>query len=252
MPKIMADDADASATPESEKGSIALPPLVPGTLVKRYKRFLADVTLSDGSTVTAHCPNSGRMTACCEPGRPVYLSVSKNPKRRLPYTWEIIVMPQSPVGVNTLLPNRLVARGIKDGVIPGFPGYDVIRPEPRLPDGSRLDLLLTGPGKPGCYVEVKNCSLVEDGRAMFPDAPTTRGAKHMRLLADLAGKEYRAVIFILIQREDAETFSPADSIDPAWGAELRAAVASGVTLLAWDVRINTERISLNRPVPVIL
>lgn len=238
--------------PEDEKGSVALPPLVPGTLLRRYKRFLADVELADGSIVTAHCPNSGRMTACSEPGRPVYLSVSNNPKRRLPYSWEIILMPQSPVGVNTLLPNRLVARGIKDGVIPGFSGYDTIRPEPRMEDGSRLDLLLAGPGRPDCCVEIKNSTLVEDGKALFPDAPTTRGAKHMRLLADLAGKRYRAVIFILIQRQDAQTFSPADSIDPAWGAEVRRAVSAGVELLAWDVRITTERISLNRPVPVIL
>lgn len=246
-------DKTAETCPEAPlKGSIALPPLIPGTLVRRYKRFLADVELSDGSTVTAHCPNSGRMTACCEPGRPVYLSVSDNPRRRLAHTWEIILMPQSPVGVNTLLPNRLVARGIRDGAIPGFSGYDTIKPEPRLEGGSRLDLLLEGPGKPGCYVEIKNSTLVEGGKALFPDAPTTRGAKHMRLLADLAGKGFRAVIFILVQRQDAETFSPADSIDPAWGAEVRAAVASGVELLAWDVRITTDRISLNRPVPVIL
>jgi len=248
----MVEKIPETGPPENEKGSFALPPLIPGTLVARYKRFLADVELSDGRMVTAHCPNSGRMTACCTPGMPVYLSVSKNPKRRLPYTWEIILMPQSPVGVNTLLPNRLVARGISDGIITGFSGYDTIKPEPRLEGGSRLDILLEGPGKPACYVEVKNCTLVENGRAMFPDAPTTRGARHLRLLADLAGKGFRAVIFILVQREDAESFSPADSIDPQWGAEVRAAVASGVELLAWDVRISTERIRLNRPVPVVL
>ncbi len=233
-------------------GALALPPLTPGTLVKRYKRFLADVILEDGTPVTAHCPNSGRMTGCSEPGRPVWLSRSENPGRKHPFTWELISMPESLVGVNTLLPNRLAARGIRDGVIPGFSGYGEIRPESRLPGGSRPDLLLRGPGLADCYVEVKNCTLVEGGRALFPDAPTARGAKHARELAALARQGLRAAFFFLVQRHDAESFSPADEIDPAFCAALREALAAGVMALAWDARLTLSSIRLNRPLPIIL
>ena len=227
---------------------IPLPPLIPGKLVKRYKRFLADVVLADGRKVTAHCPNSGRMLTCSEPGRPVFLSRHDNPRRKLKYTWELIRMPDSLVGVNTLLPNRLVAHAAAGGVIPELAGYPDIRREVKVGDHSRLDLRLRSPKNGTCYVEIKNCTLVENGIARFPDAVTTRGRKHLAELGRLAGDGQRAVIFFLIQRMDAAYFRPADDIDPDYGRALRKAHAAGVEILAYDVIIDLTAVTLNRPV----
>ncbi len=146
--------------------------------MKRYKRFLADVTLERGEMVTAHCSNSGRMTGCNQPGQPVYLTFHDNPKRKLKYTWEMIEMPTSLVGVNTLVPNRLVAKALESGQVPELAAYDQVATEVRVNQNSRLDLKLTGDGLPDVFVEIKNCTLVEDGCARFPDAPTARGQKH--------------------------------------------------------------------------
>ncbi len=225
------------------------PPLVAGTLVKRYKRFLADVTLDDGRTVTAHCPNTGSMQACSEPGRRVYLSAHDNPKRKYRYTWELIVMPDSLVGVNTLIPNRLVKHAVSRNSIPELRGYDVVRSEVRLGTNTRVDLMLSGPEEARCYVEIKNCTLVRDQTALFPDAVTARGLKHLQELARHVGPQSRSVIFIFVQRMDAEGFQPADAIDPAYGRGLRRAVAAGVELMAYDVRIDTRRIRLGRALP---
>ena len=196
------------------------PELIPGTLVKRYKRFLADVQLSDGQEVTAHCPNSGSMTQCAEAGRPVYLSRQGGPKRRLAYTWELIHMGSSLVGVNTLVPNRLTKLSIAEGAVPLLAGYDSIRSEVKYGENSRVDLLLET-GEKKCFVEVKNCTLVKDGVAAFPDAVTVRGLKHLRELQAQVRQGHRAVMFYLIQRMDADVFTPADAIDPAYGVGLR-------------------------------
>lgn len=224
------------------------PRLIQGTLIRRYKRFLADVKLRNGHVVTAHCPNSGSMDTCSEPGRPVFLSSHNHPRRKLRYTWEIIRMPDSLVGVNTLVPNRLVRQGAEENAIRELSGYVRVRPEVKVGRDSRIDLLLEREDE-HCYVEIKNCTLVRDGTASFPDAVTTRGLKHLVELQNLVRTGHRAVIFFLIQRMDAERFAPADGIDPAYGAELRKARANGVEILAYDVRLDLDRIRLRRSVP---
>ncbi len=225
------------------------PDLIPGTLIKRYKRFLADVKLSTGETVTAHCPNSGTMLECSEPGRPVYLSYHDNPKRKLKYTWEIIEMPSSLVGVNTLVPNRLVKKSIEDGHIKELTGYDKVVAEVKVGTHSRLDLLLKDGKKQDCYVEIKNCTLVNNNVAKFPDAITSRGLKHLVELQRLVAEGYRCVMFYLVQRMDAALFQPADHIDPKYGKELRTAIAHGVEILVYDVIIDMESIRINKQLP---
>jgi sugar fermentation stimulation protein A len=238
--------------PEIDDPGLAWPVLSRGRLVKRYKRFLADVTLDDGTQVTAHCANSGRMTTCSQPGRPVYLSHHDNPRRKLKYTWELIRMPQAWVGVNTLVPNRLVAQTIENNNLPHLNGYDTVTREVRVASHTRLDLRLSGKDRRDCYIEVKNCTLVEEGRAMFPDAPTIRGQKHLAVLEQLKAQDARAVIFFLVQRTDARSFKPADQIDPEYGRRLRRAAEAGVEIAAYDVRIDLSRIALNRALPVHL
>ena len=225
------------------------PPLIRGTLVKRYKRFLADVVLDDGREVVAHCPNSGSMTACNEPGRPVYLSSHDNPKRKLKFTWELIEMSSSLVGVNTLVPNRLVARAAANGAVPELAGYDRVATEVKVSAHSRLDLKLSGSGRPDCFIEVKNCTLVEDGTACFPDARTVRGQKHLGELLRLKESGARAMMFFVVQRSDAQIFTPADEIDPQYGALLRQVVSDGVEIVVYDVAINLQGIALRQALP---
>jgi sugar fermentation stimulation protein A len=189
------------------------------------------------------------MEACSEPGRPVYLSRHHDdPKRRLKYTWEIIDMPTSLVGVNTLVPNKLVKMAIQEGVVPELTGYDTIRPEVKYGAHSRIDLLLERNGKQ-CFVEIKNCTLVIGGTAYFPDAVTARGRKHLVDLQQEVRRGNRAVMFYLVQRMDAAAFRPADHIDPDYGLNLRKAAEKGVEILVYDVRINLKGIRLNRLLP---
>jgi sugar fermentation stimulation protein A len=225
------------------------PQLISGTLIRRYKRFLADVLLKNGDTVTAHCPNTGSMKGCSEPGRTVYLSIHNNPKRKLKYTWELIEMPGSLVGVNTLVPNRLLFESIKTGQIPELSGYDTLEAEVSIGNHSRIDLMLSGSGKGPCYLEVKNCTLVSDGVACFPDAVTARGLKHIQELGKLKAAGFRTVMFYFIQRMDAEVFKPADHIDAAYGRELRQAVNNGLEVLAYDVLVDFKHIRLHRHIP---
>ena len=159
-----------------EQGYI-LPPLIKGKLIKRYKRFLADVELNSGEIVIAHCPNSGSMKGCSTPGSQVWLSESNNPKRKLKYTWELILAPETMIGVNTQVPNKLVKQAIENGLISELTGYDHVKAEVKTSEHTRLDLLLEKEAGEKCYVEIKNCTLVENGMAMFPDAVTTRGQK---------------------------------------------------------------------------
>ncbi len=230
----------------SNSHTISWPPLLRGTLVKRYKRFLADVVLDDGREVTAHCPNSGSMAQCSQPGRPVYLSEHNNPKRKLKFTWELIEMPTSLVGVNTLVPNRLVAGAAAGGLVPELAGYEKVRTEVNVGDRSRLDLMLCSPERSDCYIEIKNCTLVENGIARFPDARTVRGQKHLDVLIKLKNAGARAVIFFVVQRTDATIFTPADTIDPDYGRILRQVVDQGVEMLAYDTVIDLKGISLNK------
>ena len=235
---------------EKSYQGLTWPPLISGQLIKRYKRFLADVKLDNGQVVTAHCPNSGSMAACSEPGCRVYLSSHDNPKRKLKYTWEIIQMPESWVGVNTMVPNRLVKNAIENGRISQLTGYETIRSEVKTSEGSRLDLLLQENEKDDCYIEVKNCTLVETGVAMFPDAVTQRGRKHLFELERLKRGANRCVMFFLVQRMDAEVFKPAAHIDPAYADTLRKVhLDGGVEILVYDVQINLAHIRLNRQIP---
>lgn len=232
-----------------ETPTLEWPRLIKGTLIKRYKRFLADVKLRNGHIVTAHCPNSGSMRGCCETGRPVYLSRSANPKRRLPYTWEMIEMPASLVGVNTGVPNRLVMRSIIHGYIPALKGYETVSTEVKYGQNSRIDLLLENSDGSLCYVEVKNCTLVEDGAAYFPDAVTARGLKHLVELQEQVRLGHRSVNFFVVQRMDAKIFHPADHIDKAYGKELRRAAKNGVEIMTCDVSLDLQGVSLNRLLP---
>ncbi len=237
------------STPATASRGLTWPELIPGTLLKRYKRFLADVRLETGEIATAHCPNTGSMKGCSEPGRTVYLSSHDNPKRKYKYTWELIAMPTSLVGVNTLVPNRLVFKSIDQELIPEISGYNSIRREVKIGEHSRIDLMLTDGGAKRCYVEIKNCTLVSEGIARFPDAVTSRGLKHIVELENLAEAGHRCMMFYFIQRMDAQIFRPADYIDPAYGRGLRQAVAKGIEVLAYDVRIDLQGIELNKKIP---
>jgi len=225
--------------PKIQKG-LTFPDLISGRLIKRYKRFLADVELDTGERVTAHCPNTGAMTACSEPGSKVFLSYHDNPRRKLKYTWELIEMPTSMVGVNTLVPNRLVYHSLKTGQIKRFSAYDQVKSEVKVGDKHRLDLMISKNGSDPCYIEIKNCSLVQDQVAFFPDAVTVRGRNHLTALQQLAADGFRTVMFFLINRMDARIFKPADHIDPAYGKELRNAHASGIEIMVYDVLIDPE------------
>jgi sugar fermentation stimulation protein A len=222
---------------------------VRGVLLKRYKRFMADVRLDSGETVTAHCANSGRMTSCCEAGRPVFLSTHDNPRRKLKYTWELIEMTTSLVGVNTGMPNRLVAAALRERAVPELAAYTIVTTEVSVNGTSRLDIRLDGEGLPPCFVEVKNCTLVTEGVARFPDAVTSRGRKHLVELQRLVSEGARGLMFYFVQRMDAERFEPAKEIDPAYAAELARAMAGGVEVLAYDVEIDLNKIALGRPLP---
>jgi sugar fermentation stimulation protein A len=227
-------------------------PLYKGRLVRRYQRFLADAELADGSMITAHCPNSGSMKGCALPGNEVLLSLSDKPGRRLKYTWELVMADGFWVGINTGLPNRLVREGIENGVIRELQGYSTIRPEVRYgEEKSRIDLLLEG-DKGRCYVEVKNVTLVEGEMALFPDAVTTRGQKHLRELMEVVRKGERGVIFFVVQREDGERVASADAIDPEYGRLLRLAVINGVEAIAYRARVMPAEVRLTNPLPVVL
>jgi sugar fermentation stimulation protein A len=229
-----------------------MPPLISGVLVKRYKRFLADVELETGEKITVHCPNSGSMKGCAIPGSRVWLSQSDNPKRKYKHTWELAKIPETWIGINTLLPNKLVKQSIENGLIDSLAGYEHVKAEVKTSSHTRLDLLLETKNKQKCYVEIKNCTMVEDGVAMFPDAVTTRGQKHLDELSSLVSKGHRGVIFFLIQRTDAKVFKPAEHIDKVYAQKLRHVVKNGVEVIAMDTTINTEMISIKNAVPVHL
>ena len=220
-------------------------PLLRGVLLKRRQRFLADVRLADGTQVTAHCPNSGSMLGCLVPGSPVRLSESRNPRRRLPYTWEMVRVGRTWVGINTQWPNRLVEEALGEGRIPELAGYGVLRREVPVGEGCRMDLLLRN-GRECCYVEVKNVTLASEGVALFPDAVTQRGTRHLRVLMDMAARGHRAVMLYVVQREDCQRFRPAQSIDPQYARTLREAVASGVEVLVYRARVRPQGIHLER------
>lgn len=229
-----------------------LPALIPGRLIKRYKRFLADIELDDGSVVTAHCPNSGSMKGCNLPGAPVMLSLSPNLNRKLAHTWELVQVDGYWVGLNTMLPNRLAEEAILEGTISELQGYQRLRREvPYGSERSRIDLLLEDEQR-RCFVEVKNVTLVEVGLALFPDAVTERGQKHLRELMEVVRNGDRGVILFTVQRGDGAAVAPADAIDPVYGRLLREAVAHGVEALAYRALVTPHEIRLTEPLPVEL
>ncbi|NJL86889.1 MAG: DNA/RNA nuclease SfsA [Leptolyngbyaceae cyanobacterium SM1_1_3] len=210
------------------------PELHPGILLKRYKRFFADIKLDSGDTITAHCPNTGSMTGVCQIGSRVLVSQSDNPKRKLAYTWEAIEVNDirpAWVGVNTALPNRAIRAALAARILPQLEPYTEIKAE--VPYGrdrkSRIDFLLTGEASP-VYIEVKNTTWAQGSQALFPDTVTTRGQKHLRELTALA-PQARAVMLYFINRGDCPEFSPGDTADPAYGLLLRTAIAAGVEVL---------------------
>ncbi len=228
-------------------------PLIEGRLIKRYKRFLADVELIDGGVVTAHCANSGSMLGVKEPGSEVWLSAADNPNRKLRYTWELVRVGDGLVGINTGRPNRLVAEAVAGGAIDELAGYATLRREVKYGRNSRIDLLLEDPSRPPCYVEVKNVTLRRDGGAAeFPDAVTARGAKHLEELTDMVAAGNRAVMVYLVQRGDCDRFAVAADIDPAYAAGLARARAAGVESICRACDVSVDGITVARPLPVAL
>lgn len=230
-------------------------PLVRGLLVLRYKRFLADVKLDSGETITAACPNTGSMLGLNAPGSAIWLSRSDALTRKYPHTWEMVEadLGAGPtlVGINPMHPNRIVGEAVASGLIEELAGYAVTRREVKYGVSSRIDLLLEDERKGRCYVEVKNVHLMrEAGRAEFPDSVTTRGAKHLAELSAMVAEGHRAVMVYLIQRPDAETFSISGDIDPAYLAAFDKAIASGVETLALRCRLSSEEIAIDKAVPI--
>lgn len=227
--------------------------LISGRLVRRYKRFLADVILDDdGSEITAHCANPGSMLGLNAPGSRVYLSRSDNPARKLPLSWEIIEADGVLVGISTAHPNRLVEEAILAGSVPGLSGYPQLRREVKYGVNSRIDILLEAPDRPRCYVEVKNVHLMrQPGLAEFPDSVTARGAKHLRELSDMVREGHRAVMVYLVQRPDCDRLAMASDIDPAYAEALVEARAAGVEVIAIGCSVTPEAIRVNRVVEVV-
>lgn len=242
------------------------PPLREARLVKRYKRFLADAELDDGRVVTMHCPNTGAMLGCAEPGARIWYWDSGNARRKYPLTWELVEARDSLVGINTLRANRLVKEALSSGSLPGISDYEEVRPEVAVQHGAhsgrghqsgrarqsgRIDFRLRAPGRSDCYLEVKSVTLgLNHGLGVFPDAPSERARRHLAILSDLARKGFRAVLFYCVQHTGIRRVAPAEAIDPQYGEALRGAVASGVEVLACGVRIDLERIEIGEALPV--
>ena len=226
-------------------------PLDPGILLKRYKRFLADVRLRDGTEVTVHCPNSGSMLSCSRPGSAVYISRSASPRRKYPFTLEMIREDSTWIGVNTSLTNHIVVEGIENGDIPELRRPDSIRREVKVSAASRLDVLLTK-GTRDIFMEIKSCTLAVDSCAMFPDAVTSRGTRHLRELADLVKQGREGILFFLVQRLDANSFRPAAHIDPVYARTLAEVHSQGVRILVYQAEVLPEGIRIVGALPFSL
>ena len=230
-------------------------PLYPGILVRRYKRFLADIELESGETITAHCANPGSMIGLNAPGTRVWLSKSDNPKRKLAYSWELLEVDlgagPAMVGINTMHPNKIVAEAIEAGLIERLTGYGPPRREVKYGINSRIDILLEDEARGKCYVEIKNVHLMrETGLAEFPDSVTKRGAKHLEELGDMVEQGHRAVMVFLIQRNDAEQMTLARDIDPVYGVAFDRAVSRGVEIFALATDISLSEIHVTNEIPL--
>lgn len=228
-----------------------LPPIRQfGVLIRRYKRFLADVFLKNGKILTVHCPNSGSMRGCSDPGSPIIISKSDNPKRKYAWTLEMVKKNGVWIGVNTVLTNKLVHEALSDGIITDFGPVLSIRPEVKVSDHSRLDFQLeTEAGR--VYLEVKNCSLAENNVALFPDAVTARGTKHLLELVRLKEEGFGSAVLFCVQRADGDRFAPAATIDPVYAQTLAEVRDRGVRVLAYRADVAPEEITISAPLPVV-
>lgn len=224
-------------------------PLVPARLIKRYKRFLADARLEDGREVTAHCANPGSMLGLAEPGMKVWLEPNDDPRKKLKFGWRLVEHDNGHfTGVDTSVPNRALKAALMAHEVPGLPPYDLVRPEVKYGENSRIDFLLSGDG-PDTYVEVKSVTLSrQSGLAEFPDSVTARGAKHLAELAQMVKQGHRAVMFYLVQRTDCTAVTLAGDIDPAYKAAFDHAAEAGVIVLAHACRIDPTGITLGDPI----
>ncbi len=228
-------------------------PLVPARLIRRYKRFLADARLEDGTEITAHCANPGSMMGLAEPGEKIWLEPNNDPKKKLKYGWRLVDHENGHfTGVDTSVPNRALKAALVAHAVPGLPDYTLVRPEVKYGQNSRIDFLLSGDG-PDTYVEVKSVTLSrQPGLAEFPDSVTARGAKHMAELADMVTQGHRAFMLYLVQRTDCDAVTVAADIDPTYAAAVAKATATGVQCLAMTCRISPEEITLGNAIPVRL
>ncbi|WP_147126370.1 DNA/RNA nuclease SfsA [Shimia ponticola] len=228
-------------------------PLVPGTLIRRYKRFLAEVELADGAIVTAHCPNPGSMMGLKAPGLKVWLEPNDDPKKKLKYGWRVAEPGGVMVGIDTATPNRIVKEALEARRVTELADYGTVRPEVKYGTNSRVDFLLTEPGLPDAYVEVKNVHLLRrDDWAEFPDSVTTRGAKHLYELSDMVAQGHRAIMLYVVQYMGCGRFTLAEDLDPAYAKAYRAAREAGVEMLAYGCDVSPEEITLAGPMPVIV
>lgn len=224
-------------------------PLVSGRLIRRYMRFLSDVELDDGTVVKAHCPNPGSMMGLKEEGVRVWLEGNDDPKKKLDWGWRLVDMPDGFVGIDTNAANGIVAEALADG-IDGLDGYDVIRPEVKYREKSRVDFLLTGETRRDCYLEVKSVTLSRDaGLAEFPDSVTARGAKHLGDLAAMVEQGHRAVLLFLVQRTDCSHVTLAADLDPTYAAAFKAAQAVGVEVMCFACAISPDGITMTDRLP---
>ena len=228
--------------------------LLQGTLIQRYKRFLADVRLDSGETVTATCPNTGSMMGLKEPGQRVWLSTSDSPTRKYKHTWEMVAtdLGDGPVlvGINTNHPNKLVAEAVEAKRIQELAGYATLRREVKYGKNSRIDLLLEDPAKGLCYVEIKNVHMMRKvGFAEFPDSVTERGAKHLAEMSDMVREGHRAVMVFLIQRGDAKSLTLARDVDKGYGVAFDLAKAAGVETIAMRCTLSGEAITVDKTIP---
>lgn len=244
-------ETGSSLPPDPFSTMFFSPPLQHATLLKRYKRFLADVRLPDGKEITIHCPNSGSMTGCDAPGSAVCISQSDNPKRKYPHTFEMVQVNKTWVGINTSLTNSLVEEALRRGYIKELLTFDRLRREIKVSDHSRLDFLLEKEGEK-IYIEVKNCTLARGDTALFPDAVTSRGTRHLQELIRLHQQGHQAALLFCVQRNDTSFFRPATDIDPLYAKTLRKAHDTGVKVLAYQAEVSPVAIQITRRLPVIL
>ena len=225
-------------------------PMARGVIVQRYKRFFVDMVLDDGRAITAHVPNPGAMLGLKDPGLAAWVSWSGDPKRKLPWTLQLVEADDGLVGVNTMNPNKLVAEALAADTIPELSGYMTIRPEVKYSQASRVDFLLTHPDRPPCWLEVKNCHYRRDGTlAEFPDCVAARSAKHLKDLAAEVAKGARAVQLFVIQRTDCDSFAACDDLDPVYAKGLGEAARAGVEVLCYRCDISPTEVRISRRIP---